>query len=253
MTMNHQKWHPTWCVLLLSALVLATDSDDWVDPNDMEFRNTKTTKRPSDIAESKDLSMISNALKLEESPKKITNPEAKFLQRHVARLLTAFKLKRKQILDYSRTPVKAKTVVVWDATSIASLITYDKLAKNETQNHKRITMLHAVEKAFEELFKDVTFFNEDRLESESMTGNIFHSMAKSILDNVWLTLPIVVSEFFFLKKKYKFLPSSLSTRQCQKYVAWQGQKNIPNWLDDTTREVLAAWLIFDTSTYLTSI
>ena len=48
MTMNHQKWHPTWCVLLLSALVLATDSDDWVDPNDMEFRNTKTTKRPSD-------------------------------------------------------------------------------------------------------------------------------------------------------------------------------------------------------------
>jgi len=193
MTMNHQKWHPTWCVLLLSALVLATDSDDWVDPNDMEFRNTKTTKRPSDIAESKDLSMISNALKLEESPKKITNPEAKFLQRHVARLLTAFKLKRTQILDYSRTPVKAKTVVVWDATSIASLITYDKLAKNETQNHKRITMLHAVEKAFEELFKDVTFFNEDRLESESMTENIFHSMTKSILDNVWLTLPIVVT------------------------------------------------------------
>ena len=62
------------------------------------------------------------------------------------------------------------------------------------ENHNRITMLHAVEKAFEELFNYVTFFNEDRLESESMTGNIFHSMAKSILDNVWLTLPIVVTD-----------------------------------------------------------
>ena len=196
MTMNHQKRPLAWCVLLLLTFVQATISNDWVDPNDMEFRKTTTTKTPSEITKSKDLSSISNGLKLEDNPKKITNPESKFLHRHVSRLLEAFKLKNEQSLGYSKIPVKAKTVVTWDATSIASLIAYDKMAKNETQNYILMTLLHDVEKALEELFKDVTFFNEDRLESESTAENIFHSMAKSILDNVWITLPIIVSEIF---------------------------------------------------------
>ena len=182
--------------MLLFTFVQGTNSDDWVDPNDMEFR--KTIKTPSEITKSKDPSTVCNSPRLEDNPtmKKLTNPESKFLHRHVARLLAAFKLKNEQSLGYSKIPVKAKTVVTWDATSIASLIAYDKMAKNETHNSKLMKMLHDVEKALEELFKDVTFFNEDRLESESMAKNIFHLMAKSILDNVWITLPIVVSEIF---------------------------------------------------------
>ena len=119
--------------------------------------------------------------------KTLSNPESVFLQRHVTRLLSTFKLEDQS--DITRT-VKAKMLVSWDATAISSLIAFRQMKENVSEPN-RMRILHDLDLALEVLLKDVTL-GEDLFVQEHSSTKFYHFMLP-VLENCFIVLPIVVT------------------------------------------------------------
>ena len=163
------------CVLLAIStlfLVIETYSDD---PHNMGFSSNSKDKVTS---------LSKPKLPIKKNENHTIVADAVFFKRFIDGLLVKFKM-----TDSESTFRKTKTQVTWNSNTVEAFKAYSKMDKNVT-DVDRMTKLHNLETALDEMFKDVTLVDEDFILPHFHRPT--HEILDPIMNNIFIVLPMIV-------------------------------------------------------------